>query len=156
VDSDSRPSIVGSEEWLALPDFALACLRAKVDLTSATSWLHAEDILPAGEGVEGAIRFRVFPIPSDRRTAITAEASLAGDSRQHGRATPVVETVGVLGRRCFLLRLLLVPAAMDGFAVVLGRDALEPFFSVDRRRRFVAGPPILGPFPELDRAATAS
>ena len=127
---------LGSREWLALPEFAIACIEARIDPDTSVSRLHAVDVHPVGLYDGPGLGFRIRPIRGDGRTFVHAVAVLAP-----GGGAGVVRTLVTLGSATWPLDLEPVAEEPEGFPMVLGAAAIG--FAVDRDRAFLAGPPAL-------------
>jgi hypothetical protein len=137
---------LGRWEWVALPEFGIACIKARIDTASPVSTIQAVDV--AARVVEGEpyLRFRVFPLPDDPQTFVVVEARRgvsAGPRVRPGGSHPLILTELTIGDESFPVSLEVVESPAD-YPVTLGRDALGRRFKVDSTREAVAGPPSLG------------
>lgn len=137
---------IGWCEWLALPEFGLGCVKAKIDTAHDTSKLYAVEV--RGIMVEASpwVRFKVFPIQRDFQVSLEAEAPLVGErifrSPAGGKERrPVIRTLLTLGKTTWMGELALVGHDTEGFHLLVGRQAIRQRFVVDPARSFLAGPP---------------
>lgn len=155
--------VYGGYEWLALPEFGIACIQAKIDPEVGCSELQVQDLEvwePEREESDGLreLRFRIRPLRDDDRTIVEAVAPLIRPWPRKLRSgpqpldsptpdePPTIRTLVTLGKETWPLDLCLVPHAPDGFRMRLGHDAFRGRFDVDPTASFLAGPPaILGP-----------
>jgi hypothetical protein len=134
---------LGWREWLALPDFAIACIQAKVDPEVSISQLHAVKFCPIEVKGEPWMRFHILPVKHDPRTTLAAEAPLAPVQLGPG-ADPVIRTAITVGGETWSINIQLVSHDLMGYRMLLGSEAIEKRFEVDATHCFLAGPPLLG------------
>ncbi len=136
--------VVGWQEWVALPDFGLPAVKAKIDTGARTSSLHAYNILFFERKGKRYVRFDVYPLQRSERVIRTCEAPLkehrhvrssSGD-RQH---RPVIVTLLTLGGETWEIELNLTNRDSMGFRMLLGRQTLKRRRVVDPGRRFREG-----------------
>lgn len=133
-------ALVGTHEHVALPDWGIAKLRAKVDTGAKNSALHVEDIelLDAGD-----VRFAVRLDRKDRTQRVFCTATVA----RRGR---VRSSTGVLESRIFVrttvrigvfeeeVEVSLVDRGKMLYRMLIGRETLRAGdFLVDVHRRYV-------------------
>lgn len=141
-----RPQqIIGWREHIALPEFGIFDLPAKVDTGARTSALHAVDQTVFER--DGA-RWVEFMIPlKNRRTTrrISAPVLEERDIKNTGGVPErrlVVRTTLVIGKRHWLIDVSLANREKMEFDVILGRSAIRRHrMLVDPRRSYLAGPP---------------
>lgn len=145
----SELEAIGWREWVALPDFGIPSIKAKVDTGARTSSLHAFDIERfRRKGVE-MVRFSVHPEQRSGKHDVTVEAQLL-DKRpvrpSSGEAElrlVVLTRVALLGRE-FPVELTLTRRDAMGFRMLLGRQAIRGRFVVDPGRSFLNGRRVKG------------
>lgn len=125
---------LGWREWLALPEFAIACIEARVDPGAAVSRLHAVDLQPVEIDGQPGLEFRVYPIRGDRRTFVSAVAH-----RASRRGPGTVRTFVTLGTTTWPIDLELVAEEPGGFPMLLAAPTIG--FAVDPGLSFLTGPP---------------
>jgi hypothetical protein len=139
----TRKITVGWNEWVALPDWRIAALRAKVDTGARTSALHVENIVPlAGRRV----RFDIVVSDAGRRSHIVAPVSRTGRVRSstgHAGTRYFVTTRVQLGPLEREVELSLVDRSAMRFRMLLGRTALAGVL-VDPVRARLHGRPARG------------
>lgn len=132
---------VGSWEWVALPEFAISCMRARLDPASGTSRLHADGLTRVEiDGLPG-VSFRVYPLPEDERTFVWVEAPLVEAPGIRIR-TPVT-----LGETTWSVELELLAHEPSAVSLILGVRDLSSRFVVDSGAGGLAGPPKIWPRP---------
>ena len=119
--------IAGWREWVALPEWGIKLLQAKVDTGARTSALHVEQIeeLPGDR-----VRFEVIHRERPRRRVRWVEAELVRLSSvkpSHGRQQerPVVRTEIRLGSVARQVEISLVSRARMQCRMLVGRTALQ-------------------------------
>lgn len=136
---------VGWREWIALPDFGVPRIKAKVDTGARSSALHAFDLERfAAPGGGERVRFLVYPYQRDTSRSVAVCAELRGERlvRNSGggqELRPVIATaIEIMGAR-FDIELTLSRRDVMGFRMLLGRQALRGRAVVDPGRSFVGG-----------------
>lgn len=139
------PKVIGWRELIALPEFGIEELPAKVDTGARTSALHAVDqILFERDGA----RWVEFMIPlKNRRTTKRLRAPVLEerDIKNTGGVPErrlVVRTTLVIGQRHWLIDVSLANREKMEFDVILGRSAIRKHsLLVDPGRSYLAGHP---------------
>lgn len=134
-----EPHVIGWSEYVALPDWGIAALRAKADTGARSSALHVEAI---EELPRGRVRFDVV-LHRLRRRRVTVEARIrrrarVRSSNGHYATRIFVRTrvrIGPVERR---VELSLVDRGSMIYRMLLGRSALHGLF-VDPYRRHLVG-----------------
>ena len=147
--------VFGWREFVALPDWGVDRLRAKLDTGARTSALHVEDYEEVASAEDGhpTVRFHVLSGRRDapERTEVVADVighALVRDTRARPEQRPLVRTrlrcgpldttidVSLTDRSGMNFRLLLGRRALAGHAVV---DPDGSFLRSDPPRRRAAG-----------------
>ncbi|NQU48288.1 MAG: ATP-dependent zinc protease [Planctomycetes bacterium] len=141
---DPSPMIIGWREFLALPDWGIPRIKAKIDTGARTSAVHVDNIelLP-----EDRIRFEVV-VREKPRFTVPVETTIHRFSRvrpTHDRVEmrPVVLTRLQLGEVEQMIELALVARPGMLCRMLLGRRALGPGILVDANRRYVVSSSVL-------------
>ena len=141
-----EPTLVGWREWVALPDWEVPHLKAKVDTGARTSSLHAFGLEWFDRDGNPWVRFEVHPWQRSTADAIVAEApvvatrdvkSSSGDIDHR----PVVHTTLVLAGRPVTAEITLTRRDEMGFRMLVGREALRSRFVVDPGVSYLGGRP---------------
>lgn len=145
----ARP-VIGWREWLALPEFGVARIKAKVDTGARSSSLHAFDMETFERDGTEWIAFSVHPNQRDDRTSLRVEAPVhdrrkVRPSTGKAEVRPVVLVPMTLGAQTWPVEITLVRRDMMGFRMLLGRQAVRGHYVVDPGRSYLAGEPILHP-----------
>lgn len=138
--------VIGWREWVALPDFRIRSIKAKIDTGARSSSLHALDISTFDRDGKTFARFKVHPTQRDSKKKVTCEAEVL-EVRQIKSSTGhaqkrivVITTVEVLGQS-WPIELTLANRAEMGFRMLLGREAVRGRFLVDADNSFYDGEP---------------
>jgi hypothetical protein len=137
--------VLGWREWLALPDFGIAAIKAKVDSGARTSALHVESLDIDERGRELWLRFSVLtgrrgakPVlceaPALERRAVT-------DSGGHKTLRWFIDTQFELAGQRWLAQVNLTSRRDMLFPLLLGRNALSGRFIVDPSAAYRCGRP---------------
>ena len=150
-------AVVGWREWVALPDFGVTSVKAKVDTGARSSALHAWDIEPFTRGGETWVRFSVHPFQRDDSTVVACEARLVDErdvrsSNGDVERRPIIATRATMAGRGFAIELSLTRRDEMGFRLLIGRRALRRRFLVDAGRSFVGGGSTVSPPPHRSPA----
>lgn len=137
--------VLGWREWVSLPAFGLARVRAKVDTGARTSALHVDWQEPfRREGVEW-VRFGLHPgdtvAPQRAIEAPILDRRPVTDSGGHVGERIFIRTRMQLGGLVFDAEINLTSRRAMRFPMLLGRTALVGRFAVDPSRSFVLGEP---------------
>ena len=143
----SRPKIaVGWREWVALPDWGIGHIKAKIDTGARTSALHAFDIETFERDGERWARFAVHPWQESSGDEVIVESRLAdhrevrSSSGQAG-ARPVMQTTLAMAGLEVPIEVTLTRRDEMGFRMLIGRQALRRSFLVDPARSYLGGRP---------------
>jgi len=140
---------VGWREWLAMPDFGIQTIKAKVDTGARTSSLHAFDIERFKSNGRDMVRFTIHPEQRSKAKALRVEAPLVDKrsvrpSSGESELRLVVEiTIELLGKR-WPVEFTLTRRDAMGFRMLLGRQALRGHFIVDPGRSYLNGRRVKG------------
>lgn len=138
--------VIGSSEWIGLPQLGIAQLRARVDTGAKTSALHVTDLEVFRKRGEDWVRFRV-PIGTPRPSRYeNCEARLVSTRKVRNTSGQLEE------RHCILTRIVIGAAGWDAeitltcrkkmrYRMLLGRTAMSHHALVDPGRRYLQGQP---------------
>jgi hypothetical protein len=137
---------VGWREWIALPDWGVPAIKAKVDTGARTSALHAFDIETFERDGSAWARFLIHPWQDSSADEISVEAPLMDhrsvrSSSGASRLRPVVSTTVELAGTLVPIEVTLTRRDEMGFRMLIGRQALRRRFLVDSGRSYLGGKP---------------
>lgn len=136
--------IIGWREWVVLPQFAGARIKAKIDTGAKTSALHAWNMrMSVGQDSQHVI-FDLIPGQNDEDTIIRCRAPLIAvravrNSGGQIERRPIVAVTITLGGASWLIELSLTRRDEMGFRMLLGREALVGRYLIDPGRSFLLG-----------------
>jgi hypothetical protein len=138
--------LIGRQERIALPDWNVRRVKAKVDTGARTSALDVVgyDLTQApGGGLVARLRLALDPKHPDRLTVVEAPV-LRMVVVRHSNGTceqrPLVETRARLGPITKPIRLTVTNRASMRFRMILGRHALAGDFVVDVSKKYLLKP----------------
>ncbi|MBX2863436.1 MAG: ATP-dependent zinc protease [Leptolyngbyaceae cyanobacterium MAG.088] len=141
MDSPQLP-LIGWREWVKLPEFGIASIKAKVDTGARSSSVHAVNIEQFERDGIQTVRFQIAPVQHDAQQLVNAEAKLlcqrtVTDSGGHQEKRPVVITTVSLGDAIWPIELTLTNRDVMGFRMLLGRQAIRDRFFVHPGHSFL-------------------
>lgn len=131
---------------MALPDWGVAHLKAKVDTGARTSSLHAFAVRRFERDGGEWVRFELHPWQRSTVDATVAEAAVVSwrdvkSSSGTVQRRPVVRTTIVLAGVAVDAEVTLTRRDEMGFRMLIGREALRRRFVVDPGRSYLGGRP---------------
>ncbi len=141
----SPKTIIGWEEWCALPDIGLPAVKVKVDTGAKTSALHAYDIELFTEDKNDYVRFKIHPLQRNNvleRCCIAPLVDYRTITSSNGEREKryVIQTQIDFSSICIMAELTLTSRHNMTFRMLLGREALRKAkFTVDPAKSFVLG-----------------
>jgi len=137
---------VGWREWIALPDWGVGALKAKIDTGARTSALHAYDIEVSERDGVNVATFAIHPWQDSSRDEVVVQAPLlerrqVRSSSGTAKVRPVVMTTIELAGLRLPIEVTLTRRDEMGFRMLIGRQALRRRFVVDPARSYLGGRP---------------
>lgn len=137
-----RASTIGWREWVTLPDFCPAQIKAKVDTGAKTSSLHAEELTVIESDDQVLVQFEFYPDLDDRETMEVITAPVVDfrtikSSNGQTQTRPVIRTEMEIASQSFEVDLTLTSRSAMGHRMLLGRRFLENRYHVDPGKSFV-------------------
>ncbi|MBC9798536.1 30S ribosomal protein S6--L-glutamate ligase, partial [Sinomicrobium weinanense] len=137
-------TIVGSEEWVALPQLQIPAIKVRVDSGAKTSALHAVNITPFQRSNETWVTFDVFPIQNNGKKHIRCEARVVDKrivksstgNREHRY---LIRTSLHVNGSAWDIELTLTNRDSMGYRMLLGREAMIGRMLVDPESSFLLG-----------------
>ncbi len=138
-------TVIGWEEWCAIPGLGLPAIKAKIDTGAKTSALHAYDIRTFRKDGESFVRFKVHPLQRNQRLEVECVAPLKDkraviSSNGEKETRHVIEIRLKIGGKKFSTEITLTSRHKMAFRMLLGREALRKGgMVVDPARSYVLG-----------------
>ena len=141
-----EPTTLGWREWVALPTWNVAHMKAKVDTGARTSSLHAFGLEWFDRDGSPWVRFDVHPWQRSTADSVVAEAAVVAtrDVRSSSgdvEHRPVVRTSIVLAGHAVSAEVTLTRRDEMGFRMLVGREALRHRFLIDPGVSYLGGRP---------------
>ena len=138
-----QPTTIGWRERVALPDWGIKRIRAKIDTGARTSAIHCAEIQ---ELPDGKVRFEVVIREHPKRRTKWVEADLARESTVkpstgESQTRLVCRTRMVIGPAEHEIEIGLVCRQGMLCRMLLGRTAIPPGFLIDASRKYLLNPP---------------
>ena len=140
-----RPRL-GWREWIALPDWNVAHLKAKIDTGARTSSLHAFDLHTFDRDGAQWARFEIHPWQRSTAGGVVVEAEITAwrpvrSSSGKVDERPVVNTTLAIAGQCVAAEITLTRRDEMGFRMLIGREAIRTRFVVDPGASYRGGRP---------------
>jgi len=136
--------IVGWREWVSLPDFGIARIKAKIDTGARSSALHAETIEPYLKNGEHWLKFTVAAEQKNNTNVIECHAPIkdrrkVSDSGGHLQRRYVIETPVLFGEQLIPIEITLTNRDSMRFRMLLGRTAMNKHFLINPSASYLLG-----------------
>ena len=136
--------IVGSEEWISLPELNIPVIKVRVDSGAKTSSLHAVNISPFQRNNETWVSFDVFPIQDNGKKVISCEAividkRIVKSSTGNRENRFVIKTPLNINDITWDVEVTLTNRDSMGYRMLLGREAMSGRIIVDPESKFLLG-----------------
>ena len=139
---------LGWREWVALPDFDIGRIKAKVDTGARTSCIHTfrnETYIKEGQR---RVRFWVHPVQNNLHQVVECDAAIldernVSDSGGHQELRLVIETRLIIGGEEWPVEITLTNRDSMRFRMLLGRVAMAGRAFVVPECSYLAGEPAL-------------
>lgn len=128
--------VVGSEEWLALPELGIPAIKARVDSGAKTSSLHAFNIRGFKRDGVSWVSYELHPLQKDRQVIVRCESEVADrrvvkSSSGVGEKRYVIRTQLELGGERWDVEITLANRDSMGYRMLFGREAMKNRILVD-------------------------
>lgn len=146
ADKPIHKPMLGWREWVALPQFGIAQIKAKIDTGARSSALHAVTIEPYLKGGENWLMFTIQPTQRQSEHLIECHAPikdhrLVSDSGGHKQRRYVIETQLLFGQQLIQAEITLTNRDSMRFRMLLGRTAVNKHFIIDPNASYLQGAP---------------
>ena len=138
--------LLGWREWVALPEFGIAQIKAKIDTGARSSALHAVTIEPYIKNGENWLMFTVQPTQKRGDLLVECHAPIkdhrtVSDSGGHKQHRYVIETQLLFGQQLIQAEITLTNRDAMRFRMLLGRTAMNKHFNIDPNASYLQGKP---------------
>ena len=128
--------IVGWREWVALPDYGVEIIKAKVDTGARSSSLHAFNLKVVEKNGVDRVSFEIHPMQRTNKKSVTVEADVVEfrsvrSSNGKSSVRPVIVTSIKLMGITWSVELTLANRDEMGFRMLIGREAIRHRFLVN-------------------------
>ncbi len=140
---------LGWREWVALPEFDIGRIKAKVDTGARTSCLHTFRTEPyTREDGQRRVRFWVHPVQNDLHQVVECDAAIldernVSDSGGHKELRLVIDARLIIGGEEWSIEMTLTNRDSMRFRMLLGRTAMAGRAFVVPECSYLAGEPAL-------------
>jgi len=145
ISLQDEPIILGWREWLALPQFGIAAIKAKIDSGARTSALHVESLEEYLRDGRPWLRFAVLTGRRGAAPVLCEAAALdrrdVSDSGGHVTLRWFIQTEFELAGQRWVAETNLTSRRDMRFPLLLGRNALGGRFIVDPGATYRCGRP---------------
>jgi hypothetical protein len=143
--TDSVPIMLGWREWVAMPQFGLAAIKAKIDSGARSSSLHVESLEVLRRRGVPWLRFSLLTgrrgVPAALCEAAACDRRSVSDSGGHVTLRWFIRSEFELGGRRWEAEINLTSRRAMLFPLLLGRNALHGRFLVDPAASYRCGRP---------------
>ena len=138
--------VLGWREWVALPEFNIPMIKAKIDTGARSSALHAFAIEPYEKNGHPWVMFAIHPIQKESETVLECHAPvkdrrIVSDSGGHKQRRYVIETPLIIGDITINAEITLTNRDSMLFRMLIGRTAMTNAFLVNPQASFLKGYP---------------
>jgi hypothetical protein len=138
--------MLGWREWVALPEFGIAQIKAKIDTGARSSALHTVDLDPYLKHGENWLMFTVETKQKYKEELIECHAPIkdrrvVSNSGGHKQRRYVIETQLIFGRHLIQAEITLTNRDSMRFPMLLGRTAMNRIFIIDPHASYLQDKP---------------
>ena len=146
TDNPTLLPLLGWREWVALPEFGIAQIKAKIDTGARSSALHTVTQELYRKGGENWLMFTVQPKQKQGDLLIECHAPIkdrrvVSDSGGHKQRRYVIETQLLFGEHLIKAEITLTNRDSMRFRMLLGRTAMNRHFLIDPNASYLLGKP---------------
>ena len=134
---------IGWREWIAIPEWGVDSIKAKVDTGARSSAIHVVDLELFTRGSQDWARFSLHPVQHIAHYTVVVESRVhefreITSSNGQKSKRPVVRVSLRLMNATFPIELTLANRDQMGFRMLIGRSAIRRRFLVDPGRSFLS------------------
>lgn len=138
-------TVAGWREWVALPEWGVPFIKAKLDTGARSSAIHAFDVQEMHDGEDHLVEFAIHPWQRSEegvlaRAKVIERRLVRSSNGQSEERLVVPMTVQLLGRR-IVTDVTLSNRDEMGFRMLIGRSALAGELLVDSSTSYLGGRP---------------
>ncbi len=146
TDKPLQLPMLGWREWVALPEFGINQIKAKIDTGARSSALHTVDMEPYQKNGEHWLMFTVETKQKQNGQLIECHAPVKdrrviSDSGGHKQRRYVIETQLVFGQYLIQSEITLTNRDSMRFRMLLGRTAMNKVFIIAPHASYLQGKP---------------
>jgi len=140
--------MLGWREWVALPEFNIVQIKAKIDTGARSSALHAFAIDPYRKGGQRWVMFAIHPVQKQTDVVVECHAPvkdrrIVSDSGGHKQRRYVIETQLILGNSAINAEITLTNRDSMLFRMLIGRTAINDRFLINAQASYLQGHPCM-------------
>lgn len=133
--------LVGAKETIDLPELGLSGIATRIDTGAQTTALHVDHISENKE--TGMLNFEFHPVSHDvlktiRCTAKIVEQKQIKSSNGGRERRYIINTLAVMGKLTWTIRLSLTDRSSMSHLMLLGRQAMKGYMTVDPEFEYIA------------------
>ena len=136
--------MIGWEEWVTLPKLKLPLIKVKIDTGAKLSALHAVNIKPITRNSKPYVKFTIQPFINDiniERTVclpVVDERKITSSNGEK-ELRYIIKTPLKVNNEMIEIEISLTNRSLMRFPMLLGRDAISQFATVDASRSYCLG-----------------
>ncbi len=136
--------IVGSEEWLSLPQLGIPLVKARVDSGAKTSAIHAFNIKSYKRNGVPWVSYEVHPLQNNRQVTVRCDSEVVArrtikSSNGSSEKRYIVSTLVQLAGHSWEISISLTNRDPMGYRMLFGREAMMGRILVDPSSSFLCG-----------------
>ena len=140
--------VVGKEEWCSFPSLNIPAIKARIDSGMTDSFVHAVNIQSFTRHNSIWVKFDVLPLQESSKTLIRCEAPVVARRARHKESAVQTEKLYVvkmllsMNHEEWYIDVILINRDLQGYRMILGREAMSGRIIVDPSVKFNLGQPL--------------